>query len=195
MHKLNLHIIDKNKASRDGLYSYFNQLHEYEEVTASSNFVEMMDQKVATRNSIIIINTKHTDLADKTFLLNVEHFSLHSKIIFISLFEEEHLMINGIKKGAICFLSANQSLAEISDAIRIVANDGTTLTPALGREILSEIHSQKLVTFEAKEAFSILKQYVDKSRISEIAMTWQKSMEEMYCAFAKTMSILSINKL
>lgn len=193
--KINLHIIDKNKASRDGLYFYFNQFHEYQEVTASSNFVEMMGKKVATRNSIIIINSKHTDLEDKSFLLNIEHLSLHSKIIFISIFEEEHLMINGIKKGAICFLSANQSLEEISDAIRVVASEGTIITPSLGREISGEINKKCVNVSEEKEAYTILKQYVDRSRLSEIAQSLQKSMIEVHCAIANSFSILCLSKL
>ena len=164
-------------------------------LTASSNFEEMKNKKVTTRNSIIIINSKHTDLSDKSFLLNIEHFSLHSKIIFISLFEEEHLMINGIKKGAICFLSANQSLTEISNAIRIVSNKGTTITSALGREILTEIKKEKLTSSEEVEAISILREFVTKRRVVEIAQTFHKSLDEIFGNFAKSMSILSLHKL
>lgn len=164
-------------------------------VTASSNFEEMKDKKVTTRNSIIIINSKHTDLSDKNFIHNVEYFSLQSKIIFISLFEEELLMINGIKKGAICFLSANQSLTEISNAIRLVSNEGTTITSALGREIITEIKKVKLTTSQEVETLSIVMEFVTKSRVVDIANTFHKSLDEIYGSFAKSMSILSHNKL
>ena len=104
-------------------------------------------------------------------------------------------MINGIKKGAICFLSANQSLTEISNAIRIVSNEGTTITSALGREILTEIKKEKLTTSEEVETFSIVREFVTKSRVVDIAHTFHKSLDEIYGSFSKSMSILSIHKL
>ncbi len=62
-------------------------------------------------------------------------------VVMLTTYEEEDIILKALCLGAVAYISKKSSLAEIAEALRIVSNGGSYMSPIIAREIFKHFAS------------------------------------------------------
>ena len=116
-------------------------------------------------------------------------------IIMLTTYEEEDMILKAICSGACSYLSKKASLTEIVDAIRVVVEGGSSMSPSIAREIVQYLMGGKLqktsiLTDRQKE---ILTGLVDGKTYKTIGKELYISPHTVKCHIKKLYQVLQVN--
>lgn len=107
-----------------------------------------------------------------------EHFP-ELDIIMLTTYEEEDIILKAIYNGACSYVSKKAGLKAILDAVNIVTNGGSYMSPAIAREVFNHLSSKKIETkFSLPDRqLEILECLVDGKTYMQIAKDMSISIE------------------
>ena len=94
-------------------------------------------------------------------------------IIILTTFEDESMILKAMCSGAVAYISKKTSLKKIEEAIRIVANGGSYMSPNIARDIFNymvkskENTSDKLLSKRQKEVLEKLVEGLSYTQIGK----------------------------
>lgn len=114
-------------------------------------------------------------------------------IMMLTTYEEEEVILKAICAGACSYISKKSSLAQIVEAIRIVANGGSYMSPSIAREIVQHLMGGKSkkensLTERQNEIIKFLAEGKSYREISEVLFI---SIETVRTHVKKTVSALT----
>ena len=198
MDKVRVHVVEDNKVIRDNVSKFISFHEEFElgviaqsaDLFLDSPFVVTSDQTQILLLDIGLPGTNGLDaiplILDKIPELN---------IVMLTTYEEEHVILKALCSGACSYISKKASLEEIIEALRIVANGGSYMSPSIAREIVNHlmggrVSKASILTERQKE---ILEKLVDGKSYQTIAGELFVSVETVRSHVKKMYKVLQVN--
>lgn len=196
--KVIIHIIEDNKVIRDSVSKFISFHEEFEmgsiEVSADaflSKTIPVPDE--VTQILLLDIGLPGTSGIDAIPLILDKYPDLN--IVMLTTYEEEDLILKALCSGACSYISKKARLEEIVDALRIVANGGSYMSPSIAREIVNHLMGGRVskATILSDRQKEILEKLVDGKSYQTIAADLFISVETVRTHVKKMYKLLHVN--
>ena len=113
----------------------------------------------------------------------------------LTTYEEEDVILKALCSGACSYISKKANLEEIVDALRIVANGGSYMSPSIAREIVNHLMGGRIskATILTDRQREILERLVDGKSYQTIASELFVSVETIRSHIKKMYKVLQVN--
>jgi CheY-like chemotaxis protein len=142
MKKTRISIIEDNKVVRDNV-SKFIGFHEEFELSmvygSVESFLHALTINPTLQSDILLLDIGLPGLSGLEAIPLILEKMPQQDIIMLTTYEEEDVILRALCSGACSYISKKASLEEIVDALRIVANGGSYMSPSVAREIVNHL--------------------------------------------------------
>ena len=116
-------------------------------------------------------------------------------MVILTTYEEEDVILKALCSGACSYISKKASLPEIIDALRIVVNGGSYMSPSIAREIVNHLMEGRVskATILTDRQKEILEMLVDGKSYGAISQQLFISVETVRSHIKKLYKVLQVN--
>ncbi len=198
MEKSRISLIEDNKVIRENV-SKFIGFHEEFELSMIHSSVEsfLLDFEANPKRTtdILLLDIGLPGISGLEALpILLEKMPLLN-IIILSNYEEEEIILKALCSGACSYVSKKASLSEIVEAIRIVVNGGSYMSPSIAREIINHLMGGRVskATILSDRQKEILQKLVDGKSYQAISEELFISIETVRSHIKKMYKVLHVN--
>jgi DNA-binding NarL/FixJ family response regulator len=196
--KVKVSIIEDNKVIRDNVTKFIS-FHEEFELGAihesASAFLNAFIVETPGQAHILLLDIGLPGISgiDAIPLLLGKLPGLN--IVMLTTYEEEDIILKALCSGACSYISKKASLEEIVDALRIVANGGSYMSPSIAREIVNHLMGGRVskATILSDRQKEILQKLADGKSYQTIASELFVSVETVRTHVKKMYKVLHVN--
>jgi len=198
MEKTKISIIEDNKVIRDNV-SKFIGFHEEFELAMIHGSVEsfLYDIEVNPKKNtdILLLDIGLPGMSGIDALPILLERKPEMNIIILSTYEEEDMILKALCSGACSYVSKKASLTEIVDAIRIVVNGGSYMSPSIAREIINHLMGGRVskASILSDRQKEILEKLVEGKSYNAISEELFISIETVRSHIKKMYKVLHVN--
>jgi DNA-binding NarL/FixJ family response regulator len=198
MEKTRVSLIEDNKVIRENVSKFIGFHEEFELVmihgSAESLLLEFESNPNKT-SEILLLDIGLPGISGLEALpILLEKMPLLN-VIILSNYEEEDIILKALCSGACSYVSKKASLSEIVDAIRIVVNGGSYMSPTIAREIINHLMGGRVskATILSERQKEILQKLVDGKSYQAISEDLFISIETVRSHIKKMYKVLHVN--
>jgi DNA-binding NarL/FixJ family response regulator len=198
MEKTSISIIEDNKVIRDNLTKFIG-FHEEFELGIIHGSVESFFQALQINphltTDILLLDIGLPGMSGLDAIPLLLEKIPQMNIVILTTYEEEDMIVKALCSGACSYISKKASLAEIVDALRIVINGGSYMSPSIAREIVNHLMGGKVskATILSDRQKQILKMLVDGKSYAAISAELFISVETVRSHIKKMYKVLHVN--
>jgi DNA-binding NarL/FixJ family response regulator len=140
----NVLLVDDHKIMRDGIKAILRSSEEFHVTGEAESGLEAIHICEKQQPHIVLMDLAL--LGTNGIETTAELLRLHPgiKIIMLSMYDDEHSVVGAIRSGARGFVVKNASSGDLVDALRMVANGGSYLSPKVSDRLLNRVRSGAL---------------------------------------------------
>ncbi len=129
-------LVDDQNLVRQGVRSLL-ELADAIEVTAEArDGQEALDMLEEVRPDVILLDMRMPVMSGLDFLRHLSQTEYFPPTIILTTFDDDELVLGGLKAGAKGYLLKDVSLEELVDGIQTVANGGSIVKPAVTERLM-----------------------------------------------------------
>lgn len=191
-------LIEDNKVIRDNV-SRFIDFHEEFAVTMIHGSVESFFRALQIdprlRPDILLLDIGLPGMSGLEALPLLFEQMPEVDVVMLTTYEEEDVILTALCSGACSYISKKASLPEIVDALRVVVNGGSYMSPSIAREIVNHLMGGRVskATMLSERQKEILKMLVDGKSYSTISNQLFISVETVRTHIKKLYKVLQVN--
>lgn len=198
MKKTKISIIEDNKVVRENVSKYvgFHEEFALSQVHGSvESFLHALNINPSIESDILILDIGLPGLSGLEAIPMIRERLPEQDIIMLTTYEEEDVILKALCSGACSYISKKASLEEIVDALRIVANGGSYMSPSVAREIVNHLMGGRVskATILSDRQKEILEKLVDGKSYATIASELFVSIETVRSHVKKLYKVLQVN--
>lgn len=167
-------MIEDNKKVRDSVITYLsyhkdmNVMHSY---GSAESYLEYISKNPEFKLDILLLDIGLPGITGLQAIKKILSFQPDLDIIMFTTYEEENKIIQAMCNGAVAYVSKRSSLESILEAIRVVSNGGSYMSPMIAREVFNVMlrNDQNKKEILTARQLEIIKLLVDRKSYSEIA--------------------------
>ena len=198
MEKIKISIIEDNKVIRDNV-SKFISFHEEFELAAicdsATFFLHTSIINPSNQTHILLLDIGLPGINGLDAIPLILKKIPDINIVMLTTYEEEDVILKALCAGACSYISKKASLEEIVEALRIVANGGSYMSPSIAREIVNHLMGGRVskATILTDRQKDILEKLVDGKSYQTIASELFISVETVRTHIKKLYKVLHVN--
>lgn len=154
MHTLLL--VDDHKIMRDGLRAILKNSGEFEVVAEAETGHDAITLALSLRPQLILMDINLPGISGIEATSEIMRHAPESKIIILSMHDDESSVIRAIRNGARAFVLKKASDRDLLDALRTVARGGSYLSPQVSDTFLSRVQRGNLGESQARTSVQTL---------------------------------------
>lgn len=187
-------IIEDNQIIRDNLYKFISMHEEFELVTVV-NSIEAFQKAPKESLDVMLLDIGLPGLSGIEGIPIIKREYPDLDIMILTTYEEEDVIVKALCNGACSYLSKKTSLKDIVNAIRIVVNGGSYMSPSIAREIVQYLMGGQVskATILSSRQREVLKCLVDGKSYQTIADELFLSIETIRTHVKKMYKVLQVN--
>lgn len=191
-------IIEDNKEVRESVVKYL-QFHDDIGIDYSFDSAEAYLEYIGSNPlelDILLLDIGLPGMSGLDAIQHILNLNKDLNIIMLTANMDEDQILKAIENGAVAYVAKSNSLSKIIDAIRIVKNGGSYMSPSIAREIFQHIHRKnnkkdlELLSSRQKEILELLSEGFS---YSEIASNLFLSIETIRSHIKKMYKILHVS--
>lgn len=132
-------LVDDHKILRDGIRAILERSLEFEVIGEAESGADALRLSKDSRPDIILMDISMPGLSGIEATTEVLRHSPRSKVVILSMYDDEHSVVSAIRSGARGFVLKRASHDDLVDALRAVAKGGSYLSPQVSDKILRRI--------------------------------------------------------
>ncbi len=198
MKKVKVSIIEDNRVIRDNVTKFISFHEEFELGTmheSATHFIDSFIPVTPDQIHILLLDIGLPGISglDAIPMILAKMPDLH--IVMLTTYEEEDVILKALCSGACSYISKKASLEEIVDALRIVANGGSYMSPSIAREIVNHLMGGRVskATILSDRQKEILQKLADGKSYHSIAAELFVSVETVRSHVKKMYKVLHVN--
>lgn len=198
MTKVKVSIIEDNKVIRDNVTKFIG-FHEEFEVAAvhgtANSFLDSLIINPSFQTDILLLDIGLPGISGLEAIPLILEKMPELNIVMLTTYEEEDVILKALCSGACSYISKKASLEEIVEALRIVANGGSYMSPSIAREIVNHLMGGRVskATILTDRQKEILEKMVDGKSYQTIANELFISTETVRSHIKKMYKVLHVN--
>lgn len=146
-------LVDDHKIMRDGIRAILKGGEEFIVMGEAESGAEAVQFVKRMRPDIVLMDIALPGLNGIEATTEVLRHSPDTKVIILSMYDDEHSVVSAIRSGARAFVLKKASDSDLMDALRTVAKGGSYLSPQVSDRLLTRIQRGDL---ESKSLPSVL---------------------------------------
>ena len=197
--KINVCIIEDNKSIRENVSKYISFTDELVVHTAFDSVEAFIDYGNKNKGEVCDILLLDIGLPGKSGLEGIPLILEQQPaidIIMLTTYDEEDIILKALCLGAVGYISKKTSLADIVEAIKIVNNGGSYMSPMIAREIFNHFGKGLIKSKEPSiltpRQLDILQKLVDGKTYPVIANELGISTETVKTHIKKLYKVLHV---
>lgn len=146
-------LVDDHKIMRDGIKAILKHSDEFQVIGEAENGVDAVQICKKTKPDVVLMDIGLPGLNGIEATTEILRHCPETRIIILSMYDDEHSVVSAIRSGARAFVLKKASDNDLLDALRTVAKGGSYLSPQVSDRLLNRIQRGDL---EAKPSSSAL---------------------------------------
>ena len=146
-------LVDDHKIMRDGLKAILQDSREFRVVGEAETGADGVQLCRKLKPHVVLMDIGLPGLNGIEATVEMLRHVPETKVIILSMYDDEHSVVSAIRSGARAFVLKRASHSELVEAIRAVARGGSYLSPQVSDKLLFRIQKGNL---ESNAAFSAL---------------------------------------
>lgn len=196
--KTRITIIEDNQVIRDNVARFIRFHEEFEVVQtlgSMESFLHLIQIEPRFKTDIILLDVGLPGVSGLDGIPMILENIPGVDIIILTSYEEEDVILRALCSGACSYLSKKASLEEIVDAIRIVVQGGSYMSPSIAREIVTHLMGGRVskATILTERQKEILEQLVEGKSYGAIARSLFISVETVRTHVKAMYKVLHVN--
>lgn len=187
-------LVDDHKIMRDGIKAILKHSDEFHVVGEAENGVDAVHICRTSRPGIVLMDIGLPGLNGLEATTEILRHVPETKIIILSMYDDEHSVVSAIRSGARGFVLKKASDNDLLEALRTVARGGSYLSPQVSDRLLHRIQRGDLQNTRAPSALEglspreiqVLRLVADGKTSKEIAVMLDLG-EQTIRSYRKTM--------
>ena len=132
-------LVDDHKIMRDGIKAILERSEEFLVTGEAENGTEAVRLVKQDQPDLVLMDIGLPGLSGIEVTTEVRRHSPRTKVVILSMYDDEHSVISAIRSGARGFVLKKASDNDLVDALRTVAKGGSYLSPQVSDRLLSRI--------------------------------------------------------
>jgi DNA-binding NarL/FixJ family response regulator len=191
-------IVEDNRVIRDNVSKFISFHEEFEvaQVHASvESFFRALDIDPRLRTDIVLLDIGLPGMSGIEALPYIFERLPEVNVVMLTTYEEEDVILKALCSGACSYISKKASLPEIVDALRIVVNGGSYMSPSIAREIVNHLMGGRVskASILSDRQKEILEMLVDGKSYATISNQLFISVETVRSHIKKMYKVLQVN--
>jgi len=149
-------LVDDHKIMRDGIKAILRHHDDFQVAGEAENGTDAVLFCKKKRPDIILMDIGLPGLNGIETTTEILRHCPETKVIILSMFDDEHSVVSAIRSGARAFVLKKASDNDLLDALRTVAKGGSYLSPQVSDRLLQRIQRGDLESTPAASALSNL---------------------------------------
>jgi len=149
-------IVDDHKIMRDGLKAIFKGSDEFRVIGEAESGADAVLFCKRFRPPIVLMDISLPNLNGIEATTEILRHCPETKIVILSMYDDENSVINAIRSGARAFVLKKASDDDLLDALRAVAKGGSYLSPQVSDKLLHRIQRGDLESSRTPSALEQL---------------------------------------
>lgn len=196
--KVRISIIEDNKVIRDNVTKFISFHEEFELGAKHESANAFLDSFIVNRTGqthILLLDIGLRGISGLDAIPLILEKMPDLNIVMLTTYEEEDIILKALCSGACSYISKKASLDEIVEALRIVANGGSYMSPSIAREIVNHLMGGRVskATILTDRQKEILEKLVDGKSYQTIAQELFISVETVRSHVKKMYKVLHVN--
>ena len=135
----NILLVDDHKIMRDGIKAILKRGEEFNVAGEAENGVDAVQLARKSLPDIVLMDIGLPGLNGIEATTEILRHCPNTKVIILSMYDDEHSVVSAIRSGARAFVLKKASDADLLEALRTVANGGSYLSPQVSDRLLNRI--------------------------------------------------------
>ena len=132
-------LVDDHKIMRDGLKAILRHSEEFHVAGEAENGAEAVQFCRRQKPDIVLMDIGLPGLSGIDATTEILRHSPETRVIILSMYDDEHSVVSAIRSGARAFVLKKVSDNDLIDALRTVAKGGSYLSPQVSDKLLARI--------------------------------------------------------
>ena len=138
---INVMLVDDQNLVRKGVRSLLELSEEIEVVAEAADGAETIRMIPEVRPDVVLLDMRMPGLSGLDVLQELSSKDELPPTIILTTFDDDELVLAGIRSGARGYLLKDVALAELVDAVRTVAEGGSIVKPAVTQRLLKGLEN------------------------------------------------------
>lgn len=198
MEKIKISIIEDNRVIRDNVSKFISFHEEFELALVCENAAVFLDAFITNpenQTHILLLDIGLPGISGLDAIPLILEKVPGINIVMLTTYEEEDVILKALCSGACSYISKKASLEEIVEALRIVGNGGSYMSPSIAREIVNHLMGGRTskATILSDRQNEILQKLADGKSYQTIASELFVSVETVRSHVKKMYKVLHVN--
>jgi two-component system, NarL family, response regulator LiaR len=167
--KIRIMIVDDHSVVRSGLSAFLDVVPDLELVGEAENGEQALARAALLSPDVILMDLMMPVMDGITAIRQIKAQLPSIQLIALTSFQEDELVQNALKAGAIGYLMKNVSARELAEAIRAAVRGKMTLSPEAAQALFHATQNAMPATDLTEREREVLKLMVDGLNNAEIA--------------------------
>ncbi len=133
-------IVDDHALFRRGLHMVLAQEADIEVVGEAADGVEAVEQVEKLEPDVVLMDIRMPRSSGIEAAQGIASLGTHSKVIMLTVSDQEEDLVESIKAGANGYLLKEVSIDEVANAVRAVARGHSLISPSMASKLLVEFN-------------------------------------------------------
>lgn len=138
MEPIRLLIVDDQRLMRDGLRTLMELEPDLEVAGEAEDGLAALEQYAALQPDVVLMDIRMPRLDGVEATRRLRQRYPEARVIILTTFDDDALVFDGLRAGALGYLLKDVSGGELAEAIRKVASGGALIEPSVARKVLAE---------------------------------------------------------
>jgi NarL family two-component system response regulator LiaR len=196
-------LVDDHKIMRDGIKSILRHSEEFHVVGEAESGSDAVQIARRLRPSIVLMDIGLPGLNGIEATTEILRYCPETRIIVLSMYDDEHSVVSAIRSGARAFVLKKASDNDLLDALRTVAKGGSYLSPQVSDRLLHRIQRGDLEPKQMPTALEglsprelqVLRMVAEGKTSKEIAVMLDLGLQTVRSYRKTMMKKLSVNNV
>lgn len=137
-------LIEDQTLVREGLEKLLSLTEDIAVVDRAVDGAEGLEKLRRSNPDVVLLDVRMPKMTGIEFLRALQEAGNATPTILLTTFDDDAALLNGIRLGAKGYLLKDVSLATLTEAIRLVANGGTMISPVVTERLLRGLKNAPL---------------------------------------------------
>ena len=137
-------LVEDQTLVREGVERLLSLTDDISVVERAADGEEGLEKLRKSSPDVILLDVRMPKMTGIEFLRSLREAGDVTPTILLTTFDDDSALLNGIRLGAKGYLLKDVSLAKLTEAIRLVANGGTMISPAVTERLLRGLKNAQL---------------------------------------------------
>jgi DNA-binding NarL/FixJ family response regulator len=137
-------LVEDQTLVREGIERLLSLTDDISVVERAADGEEGLEKLRKSSPDVVLLDVRMPKMTGIEFLRSLREAGDVTPTILLTTFDDDSALLNGIRLGAKGYLLKDVSLAKLTEAIRLVANGGTMISPVVTERLLRGLKNAQL---------------------------------------------------